>query len=1025
MKKILKFLSAPYLFISLLIILAASMGIATFVENDFGTNAAKATIYNTWWFEFLFVLLAINLLLNILKPYMYKKGKVAVLLFHLSFLIIIVGASVTRYVGYEGIMHIRENQETDEFLSASTYVSGKIEQNGKMLLFEKEVFMSDKSKDYFSFNVKIGGHSIKLKSVDYLEKTNFVPQESDTGNPYITLLISGMQTGRQNIGLFLGEKIEVGDYIISFGEDSLADFCIYPDGHQLKFNSKHNVFTTDMKTREKEELNLSVPQIFGKRVLYNMKGLTIVQTKFIESAELIPEKALDNNPGSSTETVVLETKVDEVSNTMLLYGNQGLQGELKSIVVGGFKISASYGSKVLNTPFKLRLNDFQLERYPGSESPSSFASEVTLLDEKEHKKADFRIFMNNILSYKGYRFYQSYYDKDEKGTFLSVNKDFWGTTITYMGYLLMAISMMLALIASKSRFSFLARRINEIHKVKKSLVLLIVLVFSTSFLYSQDLKVASKISEQQAREFGELWVQDNGGRIKPMNSMNGEILRKLVKHNTFKGLSADYVVLNILVYPQLWDNVPLITVKTENIRRIVGNTQKKASFSEFFNDNGKYKLSKDVEVAYRTRPSERTKEQNDLIKIDEQVNVYYMAKTGRFLKVFPLPEDQNLKWLLPGENNSLLSEEEGLFVKQIVNEYLKSLKEGNENETSRYLEAIKKYQQKYSANILPSVNVQRLEIFYNKSNLFLMTAPILFVIGILLLLFQFVYLFLPHKSSKHVNKLGLILTLTGFVVCSGGLALRWYISGHAPWSNSYESMLYIAWSMLLAGLVFAKKSPIVLSVAAIFSGIVLLVAHLSWMNPEITPLVPVLKSYWLTIHVAVIVASYGFLGLAAFLAFFNLILIGLRKAGGKNLDLTIVELSSIIEMGLTIGLYLMTIGSFLGGVWANESWGRYWGWDPKETWSLITIIVYAVILHLRFIPSLKSVIAFNIASLIGFFSILMTYLGVNYYLAGMHSYAKGDPVPIPSFVYYLIVTVLVVVIYASYNTKKVESKLEW
>ncbi len=1024
MKKILKYLSAPSLFISLLIILAASMGIATFVENDFGTNAAKALIYNTWWFEFLFVFLGINLLLNVLKPYMYSRGKLAILIFHLSFLVIVVGAALTRYVGYEGIMHIREGQSTDEFLSAKTYISGQIINGRDSVFFEKEVFMSEKSKDYFSVSTNLSGHNISLNSVDYIEQTNFIPQESELGKPYITLVISEKKFGRQNIGLFLGEKVNVGDYLISFGTDSVADFNIYLKDDVLMFSSKHNVSITNMASKKKEDLDLTNPQVFKDRVLYTTKGILIVQTKYLEHAKLMPVRAQVGAPGDFMETVVLEVDKDGEKDQLFISGNRGALGESKEIEIGNFKITASYGAKVLKTPFRLHLNDFQLDRYPGSESPSSFASEVTLLDEKESKKADFRIFMNNILNYKGYRFYQSYYDKDEKGTFLSVNKDYWGTTITYLGYLLMAIFMLLSLIASKSRFRFLARKIKDIQLQKKSLIL-IGLFFSSSMMFAQGMNDISKISSQQADEFGQLWVQDNGGRIKPMNSMNGEILRKLVKHNTFKGYSADWVVLNILVYPELWDNMPMITVKTESIKQLVGNTEKKAAFSQFFTNKGTYKLGKEVDIAYRTRPSDRTKEQNDLIKIDEQVNVYYMAKTGKFLQLFPLPNDNNSEWVMPGEESNLFSKEEGLFVRSVMGEYLRALKNGEEIEASKYINAIEKYQQRYGAEILPGETIKKLEILYNKSNVFLMTAPVLLVIGVILLLFQFIYLFLPHKSSSIVNKSGLILTSLGFVVCTIGLAIRWYISGHAPWSNSYESMLYIAWSMLLAGLIFAKKSPIVLSVAAVFSGIVLLVSHLTWMNPEITPLVPVLKSYWLTIHVAVIVASYGFLGLGALLAFFNLILIGLRKSGGKHLDLTIIELSSIIEMGLTIGLYLMTIGSFLGGVWANESWGRYWGWDPKETWSLVTIVVYAVILHLRFIPSLKDVVTFNIASVLGFFSILMTYLGVNYYLAGMHSYAKGDPVPVPSFVYYMIVTILIVVFYAWYHAKKSPRNLEW
>jgi cytochrome c-type biogenesis protein CcsB len=236
-------------------------------------------------------------------------------------------------------------------------------------------------------------------------------------------------------------------------------------------------------------------------------------------------------------------------------------------------------------------------------------------------------------------------------------------------------------------------------------------------------------------------------------------------------------------------------------------------------------------------------------------------------------------------------------------------------------------------------------------------------------------------------------------------------------------MIYIAWASMLAGFLFRKNSTITLSVTAILAGIALLVAHLSWMDPEITNLVPVLKSYWLTIHVATITASYGFLALGSLMAFLNLgIMIFRTKKNIQRIDLTILELTNIIEMSLLVGLVLLTIGNFLGGIWANESWGRYWGWDPKETWSLVTIIIYAFVLHLRLIPGLRSVYAFNFTAMVAFSSVIMTYFGVNYYLSGLHSYAKGDPVPIPDFVYYTVFVVIVISLLAAYNEMKLKGE---
>jgi cytochrome c-type biogenesis protein CcsB len=253
------------------------------------------------------------------------------------------------------------------------------------------------------------------------------------------------------------------------------------------------------------------------------------------------------------------------------------------------------------------------------------------------------------------------------------------------------------------------------------------------------------------------------------------------------------------------------------------------------------------------------------------------------------------------------------------------------------------------------------------------------------------------------------LIMAAFIVHTIGLAIRWYVAGHAPWSNGYETMIYIAWGTLLSGILFTRTSKITLATTAILASVTLMVANLSWLDPQVTNLVPVLKSYWLVIHVAIITASYSFLGVGALLGSLNLVLISLQnKNNFAKLKGTIEELTNINEMNLIIGVFLVTIGTFLGAVWANESWGRYWGWDPKETWALVTVLVYSFIIHMRLIPGMNGVYGFNFAALIGFSSVLMTYFGVNYYLSGMHSYAAGDPVPIPTFVYYTVAVVFLV-----------------
>ena len=311
-------------------------------------------------------------------------------------------------------------------------------------------------------------------------------------------------------------------------------------------------------------------------------------------------------------------------------------------------------------------------------------------------------------------------------------------------------------------------------------------------------------------------------------------------------------------------------------------------------------------------------------------------------------------------------------------------------------------------------------MFFNKAAIFQKLTPFYLLSCFILLFSIFAKMLKPSISLKLVTKIVFGVTSLAFLVHTFGLGLRWYIAQHAPWSDGYESMIYIAWAIALAGIFFSRQSVVSLALTAILAGVTLFVAHLSWMDPQITTLVPVLKSYWLNIHVSVITASYGFLGLCALLGFFTLILFIIKTKDKKSkrneeIDRNIVEATRINEMSMMLGLSLLTVGNFLGGVWANESWGRYWGWDPKETWALVSILIYAAIVHFRFIKALNNQFAFAVASTVSFASIIMTYFGVNFYLSGMHSYASGDPVPIPMFVYYTVAIVFAVIALAWRN----------
>jgi cytochrome c-type biogenesis protein CcsB len=331
------------------------------------------------------------------------------------------------------------------------------------------------------------------------------------------------------------------------------------------------------------------------------------------------------------------------------------------------------------------------------------------------------------------------------------------------------------------------------------------------------------------------------------------------------------------------------------------------------------------------------------------------------------------------------------------------------------------YQKRFSGYDLPPESKTKAESLYYRMLIFERLFPFYATIGILMLIGLIIMVLKGKKDIPLFVKILSWILFAGFLFHTLGLGLRWYISGHSPMSNGYESMIFISWVTLLAGFIFSRKSAFALSATSVLAGLTLMVAHLSFMDPEITNLVPVLKSYWLTLHVSVITGSYGFLGLGAILAIISMILLLFSdKKNVERISATIDELVVINYKSLTLGLYLLTIGTFLGAVWANESWGRYWGWDPKETWSLITIVVYSLVIHSRLIPGMKDIYTFNLLSLFAISSVLMTYFGVNYYLTGLHSYAGGDPVPVPLFVYVAVAVLVSLAVFAYMKYRKWE-----
>jgi hypothetical protein len=433
----------------------------------------------------------------------------------------------------------------------------------------------------------------------------------------------------------------------------------------------------------------------------------------------------------------------------------------------------------------LSLDEFILEHYPGSMSPSWYESKITLADSAKGLTQQHRIFMNNVLKYKGYRFYQSSYDTDEMGTILSVNHDFWGTLFTYIGYLLMGFGMALSLLNRNSRFKLLSRKLVELNEKKKLLkttsliVVLALLPVFSAFSQAHMHESMSTIPEEQAKMFGKILVQDPGGRIKPMNSLSSELLRKISRKTKFMEQSSDQVLLGMLTFPEYWQTVPMIKVSNPDIMRLLNTSEKLVSFQGLFiaEGNDQYILSKYVNDAYSKMPAARSKFDNEIIRLDERINLCYIIYTREILKIFPKPDDNSNTWYHPGNVQNHFAGNDSIFVSNMLSTYLDNVREGvqtgNWANNKATLDALIAFQLHYGKDILPSASKVKAELLYNKLDIFQRISMIYGLVGFILLILQFIGVFVPKFNLKVVFKIAFVILFASFVVHVFGLGLLW------------------------------------------------------------------------------------------------------------------------------------------------------------------------------------------------------------------------------------------------------------
>jgi len=1032
--KILQLLFSTKLMLVLLILFPLAMGIGTFLETWYSTDAARIWVYNAWWFEVIMLLLMVNFMGNIKRYNLLNREKLSVLILHLSFIFILLGALVTRYIGDEGVMPIRENTSSNTYLSEKTYLNVFIdgEIKGEPLrktLKPQNLLLSEHTNNKFKIKDDFDSKVFSIEYDSFRENITEGLVLDPNGERYIKL-VEAADGNRREHYIKEGEVSSIQNILFSFNYYQKGAINISSKSGEYFIESPFDAQYTIMATQQSAPLEKDKIELLELRSLYQIPGFQFV----------FPEPALrgvfdildaEDEDGISQDVLFVNLNYNGVTERVPLLGGRGFVNNPKKITLDDLDFYLSYGSSKVELPFSIKLNDFIADKYPGTESSySSFKSKVLVEDDETF---EYDIFMNNILNHKGYRFFQASFDPDEKGTVLSVNDDFWGTFITYAGYFLLYLSMMGIFFQGNTRFKFLAKQLN-----KKTSVLIFLFLSSSLFAQSSDtldkstyidsIIESNSFTKEHSSKFGEVVIQDSGGRMKPANTFASELLRKVSRSNTYNGLNSDQVLLSIMDNPGVWFNAPIVYIKSgqkgDTIRNILGldSKLKRAPLVSFFDSLGNYKLATNLEKAYlATIPTQIEK---DVIELDRRVNLLYSALEGKIMRIFPIPNDDNNKWVsLPEVKDVNFNGADSLYVNNVLQLYFQTLRgskiSGDYSQSEELLESIKGFQNKYGKAVMPTDSKISSEIIYNRVDIFNKLYRWYLMFGLSLLLILILQIFNDNRFYNILIKFIKYIIYVLFALNTLGLAARWYIAGHAPWSDAYESILFVAWATVAFGIIFGRKSYFTLASATFVSSIMLYVASLNWLDPSIANLQPVLDSYWLMIHVAVIVGSYGPFAIGMILGVVVLLLtIMANKKNKKAFSKKLEELTIVNELSLTIGLVMLTIGNFLGGMWANESWGRYWGWDPKETWALISIIIYTAVLHLRIVPKLSNKWLFNLMSIISFAAIMMTYFGVNFYLVGLHSYASGDKVVSPDFVYYSIIFVTLLGLISYFANKK-------
>lgn len=665
--------------------------------------------------------------------------------------------------------------------------------------------------------------------------------------------------------------------------------------------------------------------------------------------------------------------------TTWIYGEQGTmrvrQGEQQTSFTDSKGISHQL-------PFSITLNQFEIIYYKGTLAPMDFISHISVADKDCHRQIQGKVSMNHIFSYQHYRFYQSGYSEDNEGSVFSVSHDPYGIGITYAGYTLLLLSTVFFFFSPQSRF----RQLLKSPLLHRSLtVILLLFAFSLNSNFLKANSTSPKVLPREVAEhFGDLYILYNN-RICPLQTFARDFTVKLYGSSSYKGLTPEEVLTGWLFYYDSWKNEPIIRIKSNEARKLLEIEGNYARLKDYISTINEYKLEK---MMNHIRSGEQVTDKRGIEEADEKFNIINLVCTGAMMKIFPCRNiaGKTLEWYSQSDQLPQdMDNDKWVFIRKSMSYVNEMIVMKKYNDACLLLEKIKKYQQKECDGLLPADNKFKAEKIYNQFDYSKSVAMACICIGLICFIYYCHCMASQKRTSRKAIIILNILLWIVFTYLSAAICLRGYVSNHLPLSNGFETMQFMAWCTLLLTFLLQRKFAMLLPFGFLLCGLTLMVSMLGESNPQITQLMPVLQSPLLSIHVVVIMIAYSLL---AFIMLNGVTAVILHQSQ-KECKEQIERLQIISQIILYPAIFLLAIGIFIGAVWANVSWGRYWGWDPKEVWALITMLVYALALHPRSLPWFHRTMFFHVFCITAFITVLITYFGVNFLLGGVHSYANG------------------------------------